>query len=1094
LLVELPITPELGTLHIVLGAPFSPTELVDDVARDEVFERALHACIDAHSRFVGQICTELVTAKAIPIPVAEGLLRWAVEVIDGTHAREWLTGLGLDIVVADALLKRMGQPWGAAMQRDEHGDVMHPFAMVPLFEDASGAAIDLRRILEAEERDGIVRIVTIGRPLIRTTPFLVVRVGELRLSMLQALFGKSKVRRVGREYEGWLARERFIDTIPMKPLQLAHECALGPLEFVHEGERGMIGLVADADAGATRDQTPVTPFVQSRPIATQQLGPSLRGLVAAVCLPERALDHACSGLDQNGLVQATRMLATGIGAFLDRYVDPKESRQPAVRRIVLDAVSLAWPASTYTNAWLRLAVPSPAEHVARYVALLSIADEREPSVLHDAISSALARNEPVDATAMRSAVGKAGTKRSTWAVTRTAAATRLPHLLAVPLFVTGTGRPVALRDVIAEIEGHGRLGYLPPTAELPEAFVDVVQLDDEALESLRAIFGASRLRDRTPEIAIARQRLAFERRPALPDLSLPEGSTLLSIVVEIAGIRGTIGVPKREPTAGPGKVTITHGRRPIIDVDPTPPTAWLGVIDGDAFGEESDFEGLTDRERERITTLFESHRGIVVSALCADGFADGDGDLRRRWVQHLAQALLPLAGFQQASLERAEIAEIADAAMFVDADGVPLTLAELRTEHEMHGGVAIVRRAGLRTNRRLVLVRDDIEHAFLRHLFGSLVDAEPLAMRRLEFEARREDAAPLPSPPADAIAIDTIDSRGLSGALWLEATPEPMIALGLEGRTLSLWPGSRMFPCAGAITGEGVTIADDYTGCALSRSREDYLKSRAALLYVRLAASIRDACPPVDDPRAFLLRELLLRLHEIGRSGRKWPSHDMRRLYRDLRDAPLLPLANGRAVSLRAAIASRPAELESLLEPGQREEPVRDDDAATNTPAPAPPPSPPMPPIATVIPVAPPVELEPPRAASQEEPTPRIEPPPPPPPPPEQVLRDAIRAELRLLHRRDSALVTEPHLDRIIVSELDGRRIATRAGPRILVDTAHPIVARALAPGADALLLSLIASAALTALNFAFEDVGDEDEARLLRLHAEHLLTAAQTK
>lgn len=1078
LLVELPFSPKLGTIHIVVAAAFSPTDLVDDVVRDDVFGRAVHACIAAHGRLVHDICTMIAKAPRIPTYVAEGLLRWAIEVIDGTHAREWLAGLGLAAATADELCTRLGQPWQEALARDEHGDIRHPLAALPLFEDASGAPIDLHRIVQAHRDDRLVRIVTAGRPLLRSAPFLVVRVGELRMSLLQALFGKSKVRRVGKEYEGWLARERFVDTIPVGPLQLDATCVLGPVEFVHDGERGVIGLVGDG-AGATGEQTPVTPFVQSRPIATQQLGPTLRGVVAALSLPERSLNDACNGLDPLGVAQATRMLATGLGAFIDRVVEPKAWEQPLVRRVVLDAIALACPAPAYMLAWMRLATPDPGEHVARYVALLSIGDERDPAALHNAISSALARNESVDAKAIRNSLVNASSKRSTWSITRTAVARRLPELLALPLLATGSGRPLTLREVIAAIEGHGHLGYLPPVADVPPQLADVVQLDEDAIAALRSVFGASKLRDRTPEIALARQRLAFESRAPLADLTLPEGSTLISIVVEIAGIRGTIGAAKRDPIAGSGKVTITHGRRPIIDVDPTPPTAWLGVIDGDGFGEESDFEGLTDRERERITEIFEGHRAIVVSALCAAGFSDGDADLRRRWVQHLAHGLLPLAGYMQASLERAEIAELATAPLFIDADGAALTLAAVRDEHARNGNVATVRRAGLRTNRTLVLVRDDIELALLRHLFGTLVDAEPLAMRRLEFEARREDATPLPTPPADAIAIDPIDSRGLTGALWLTSVPEPTVALGLEGHTLSQWPGSRMFPCAGAITGEGVTLAEDYTGCALSRSREDYLKSRAARLYVRLAASIRDACPPVDDPRSFLLRELLLRLHEIARSGRKWPSHDMRRLYRDLQNAPLLPLANGRAVSLRAAMTSRPAELEELLDAGDatREDPV--DDGGK--------PAPPTEPVLTPMPS--PVVLEPPKLEPLA-PTPTIAPPPPPPPHPHEVLRDAIRAELRLLHRRDMTLVTEPHLDRIGVDELDGRRVATRAGPRIIVDALHPIVSRALVPGADALLVSVIASAALTALNFAFEDVSDADEARLLRLHAEHLLTA----
>jgi hypothetical protein len=1100
LLVELPIASELGSirsvgsLRIVVSAAFTPTDLVDDVARDETFGKALHACIAAHSELLREHCHALLTAPRIAASVSEGLLAHALEVIDGTHARKWLAALGLAATTADALCDELGRPWQDDLTLDANGKLAHPLAALPLFEDASGAPIDLHRILDALQRDRFIRIVTVGRPQIRAAPHLVVRVGELRLSLLQALCGKGNVRRIGREYEGWLARERFLDTLAPRELQLDSEVVLGPIEIVHEGERGLVGIARAEGGGATRDATPIVPFVQSRPIATQQLGPTVRGLVAAFALPERALDHTCSGLDTAGMAQATGMLATALGALLDTVIDHDVGHPKLVERVVLDAVALACPAPNYMLAWMRLGVLEPEQQIDRYVQLLEVGDEREPSTLHNALSSMLLRNELPDAAKIREALGKGNAKRSSWSATRLAAVHRLPKLLALPLFTNGAGAKQSLRDVIAHIGTHGTFGYLPPMPEVPPALADVVQLDAAAVEALRAVFGASKLRDRTPEIAVARQRLAFERRTPLTDLTLPEGSTLVAIVVEIAGIRGTIGVPKRDPTAGPGKVTVTHGRRPIIDVDPTPPTAWVGIIDGDGFGEESDFEGLTERERERIAEIFASHRGIVMSALCGDGLSGGDGDLRRRWVQHLAQAVLPLSGFQQSSLEHADIADLADAPLFIDAEGAVLSIAALGDEHERHGNVAIVRRAGLRTNRRLVLVRDEIEHALLRHLFGELADAEPLALRRLEFEARCEEAEPLPTTPPDAFAVDEIDARGLTGALWLAASTAPTIALGLDGRILSQWPGSRMFPCSGAITGEGVTIADDYTGGALSRSREDFLKSRAALLYVRLAATIKDACPPVDDPRSFVLRELLLRLHEVARSGRKWPSHEMRRLHRDLQDAPLLPLASGRAVSLRTALQTRPAELEELLDGGEaRERPVEDVAVPHEVPA-----SPVAPP-----PIEPP-RIEPPRIEPPRIEPPRIEPPrigenptarpppelPPPAIPREQLLRDAIRAELRLLHRRDMSLVTEPHLDRIGVAILDGRRIATRGGPRIVVDAGHPIVMRAMAVDADPLLVSVIASAALTALNFAFDDVSDTDEARLLRLHAEHLLTA----
>lgn len=108
-----------------------------------------------------------------------------------------------------------------------------------------------------------------------------------------------------------------------------------------------------------------------------------------------------------------------------------------MRRVVLDAITLACPAPTYMLAWMQLATQDPAEHVELYLALLAIADERDPAALRNAISSKIARNESIDPKAVRAGLANATGKRSTWSITRSAVVRRLPQLLALPLFATG---------------------------------------------------------------------------------------------------------------------------------------------------------------------------------------------------------------------------------------------------------------------------------------------------------------------------------------------------------------------------------------------------------------------------------------------------------------------------------------------------------------------------------------------------------------------------------------------------------------------------------------------------------------------------------
>jgi len=108
------------------------------------------------------------------------------------------------------------------------------------------------------------------------------------------------------------------------------------------------------------------------------------------------------------------------------------------------------------------------------------------------------------------------------------------------------------------------------------------------------------------------------------------------------------------------------------------------------------------------------------------------------------------------------------------------------------------------------------------------------------------------------------------------------------------------------------------------------------------------------------------------------------------------------------------------------------------------------------------------------------------------LLHGRLLAELRALLRGGVAGLTEAHLGHVVVDMHDGTRIVAREDARIVVDARHPIVRRALVGEHDPLLVSVVASAVLTALNLAFVDVCDAAELGLLRLHAEHMRAAAR--
>lgn len=1070
LLVELPLVAELSSVHVVVSAAFRPDELFADVVRDATFTAALHATMTAFAAVVRDVCVGLRAAEVPPM-VGEDLLRYLIAVLGGTHADGWLRPLGLDAPSITELRGARGEPW--ALGTDAFtGPDPHPFARLPMFADAAGTPVDLARIDAAFRDEGFVRVVTLARPVLREPPAFVVRVGELRVTLLEALYAKDNVRRVGREYEQWLARQELTARAPT-PMQITAACAVGPIEFTEVGRPCVVGVHATLDAGV---DPPVRVFVEGRAVTTMPFPGAMRGIEVIVDLGDRWLASGVDALRKGADEAVKRACASAVDRVIGALVTHASAPDPRRAEILLDALALAFPGPAFVAAWIGLAEGAAAEaRASRYLELLALGDHHAPAHLETLLDGATSRARVLELETLRAAL-RAGPKRpSTWSLLHVAAAQRLDDLLAVPVLPTVGGSTIPFAAVVDGLARSGSVGYLCDATDAPPAFAEVLLLDGPRLRAMTALVGARSMRDRTAELDAARTRRAFLAREPV-ELALPPGEALVSIVVEIDGIRGALGVPRHAPDAGASAITITNSRRPVARVDATPGTPWIAILDGDGFGEELDFEGLTPRELDRVVEIIHAHRPMIVAALCTAGLGDEDG-LARRWVQHLLRELLPFAGPEQVSLDRAGVAQVALLPLFAAADGTPRTLLDLRAAHDEHRSLTIVRRRGLHLDRLLVWVRDETEHALLRHLFGALEDGEPAAERRAAFGSRLAACAPLPTAPADAFAVEPITGRGLEGALWLSSSVDATstIELGIEGRAVSTWAGSTMFPCAGAVTGHGVTIADDFSGCVLTRARQDQLKSAAAKLYARLVASMRPAFAPVDDPRSTLLRALLLRLHEIRRAGRKWPSHEMRRLYRDLEDAPLLPLASGRGISLRLAMKTQPEELAALLRGSATEV----DDAPESTPSTA---------TATVIAAPPPEPSEP----APSEPASSVPAPPPaspPPPTPAAILRNRVLAELRLLHRRDLQILTEVHLDTLGIDALDGVHVAARRGAEVVLDTCHPVVARALATDADPLLVSVVVSAALTALNAAHEELTDADEARLLRLHAEHLQT-----
>ncbi|HWB78921.1 MAG TPA: hypothetical protein VG755_28360, partial [Nannocystaceae bacterium] len=660
---------------------------------------------------------------------------------------------------------------------------------------------------------------------------------------------------------------------------------------------------------------------------------------------------------------------------------------------------------------------------------------------------------------------------------------RAPRWLELPAFPTCGGERRSLAQLMAWVVAEQRIPYVE--AHELGAPPETLLLSTEVADRLSAVLGADALQNVTPALRLQAQRVQFEQRPQRDGLALPRGEILVSVEVDTDGLTGTLAIPLRMPHEGPGAVTICHRLREVCVVDPIEGTPLVGVLDGDGLGAASGFVALADAEVARIRTCANLYRDDLLRALRRQRVElAAYGGLVDAWARHLLVQLVPRSRASHVALSAAGVAELADMPLFIDSKQQPLTLGMLRAEMDDRGEIGFVTVPGLTLDRMLVLARDNVEVAQLRAIFERLTDCDERARKRAEVQRGLAEAPPLPQPGDDAFIVIDIDERGLVGRLWLDRgiDDDTGIWMGLDGRAIEQRRISKTFPCAGAITGPGVELDPENGKCVITRQARAMLRTRSAKLYRDLLAELREAMPPADDPRTRALARLLLRLH--ASSGASTADAEQRRAYRELRELPLLPLPNGRAIALDVALRERPAEL-AYLGLWQPQEAAVDDGGAA--------------PVEAITsdddsaPIQLPVAPLPPQIVAASAPEPASALLPPAPPSREQILVQLVRDELRMIRERDQSLFAEPYLERIRVSKRDGELVAVEEDGNAILDVAHPIVRRALAQP-DPLIVSLLASAAFTVLNVAHEALTDEQEARVLAHHAAYLRTAPRER
>lgn len=365
------------------------------------------------------------------------------------------------------------------------------------------------------------------------------------------------------------------------------------------------------------------------------------------------------------------------------------------------------------------------------------------------------------------------------------------------------------------------------------------------------------------------------------------------------------------------------------------------------------------------------------------------------------------------------------------------------------------------------------ERGALEAIFGPLTSVEEQWGDWQAYARNREAAREQRLPrPADCLVLHDIHAPGVQGRLAILARTKGLqIDLCAEGRLVTTRAMDDVMPCWGSVSGDAIVPDARWTDAVVGSEAQQALRAGSRELYRKLGRWFVDN--PVHQRRSWVASLLSRQVVELrGREREGVLSTDDQRLLTDLRPLPVLALRSGRLLSLQTALEEQPDELGHLdlwESAAHRLLRMFDERDATEPP-------------------------DGPTEPALDEPSPAPEPPPAPPTPtrpptPEEQLLDDVRAELSLVRARNRALLSDVHLDRIVVEPLGGRQralVAHADASGVVINRAHPVVQRALEQRArDPIWVSWVSSAVYTALNVWLEEVTDADEMHFLHLMAQ---------
>ncbi|MFO7565937.1 MAG: hypothetical protein R6X02_25060 [Enhygromyxa sp.] len=1160
-LQEVRIEQPIPGLCAVVQAELSPTDDYQAARPDERLAAALVAVLETLHRAMSSLAASgAVSAQHTEL---RELLRGyvaAVEISRPDFAIEFLTQFGFSRSQAKRELQRLPGSTHAAIRPDWRLDQpageRHPLAEVPLYAQVHGEPRSLAQLHARRAEGQRLAWLEPGSGPFPPLDVEVLLLDQRDREVLRALLGsagpqedRGDALEPFAERLAWIRRRDAFLERPTAALELPH-ASLIRVALRGEGLRGELGLRTFSFTEASKGATPVRVLYRERELCELTLELPLPGLVAWV---ESDAFEVGAGFD--GLAHPLSLrqpllhaLISLVEAELDRALrEPRDLRR-SEWWFLLMVPNLVFGAGGLAHAFMRLRAARGQEQALIDLDSLLALLERSPSRDLDRALGRLRGHDQLPTPDVVQRQLRRTNQRPSEAeldalTLRRGLLALLGRLLELPLFRRFEGAPVdgnssrlvtlgSLFDRVAEGEPIGWVGEDFRLDSMPRVRFSVVGLDPVEQRLLQDQLGAEGLELIGDWL---RGRAQFERRRTISEVRVPRGAVLTVLEVSGRGWRGELGIVRDSPrNVQRSKIRVFTDEREAALLDlPGRPVPILGALAFDQLELNDRFDDVTADERERIRRLVQGRNDELILDLIAryPKLSRLDKTRAAELVRHLLLHWPPGTGGYAARShkQRKLFAALAELPVFAGARK-PWSATELAEARERGPIVTIGYRkqVALPEGPVVLLDADDVEPT-LEALFGDTRDLYAELEREQQLAARKAAAPRLPSgPPSGALASLEISSERLAGFMWI-SPGHTEVLFGAEGRAVDRRKIGIHCWCAGAIWGEGLNIAADWSRVILSRSQDRMLERRAVELWDKLLdeflrASEREGLRTTAERQRYVstrdaLLGLFMRLHAaLGSKGgarkrsRKGNVHE--RLYDRLCDAPLLELSNGRWISADVAARERPIELASLelwsgpsaeelahqralerreaerrrqaqLEEQRRaqaeqrrraaealaREAARRREAKRRAEAEA------REREAAKRQRAEREAAERARAAATVT--------------PEAQLLEALREELRLVRAGNRGLLSNRLLDSVVLGS------PVRRGPlfrhvdnRTEIDTGHRLF-QAVLDGylEDPVLLTLLASSAYTFLNVVHTEIADADEAEFLRLHAAHAKT-----